>query len=149
MTVRFLLIPALWLLHSAPTYSALLLSRNSEWKYLKGTAEASDPLEAWRAVNFDDSSWDIGSTPIRYGDGNGGTVLNDMRGNYTTVFMRRTFNVSNISEISTLNLNVDWENSSTLTEAERDESYDCFDTEDFQIGFKAFLAKKKPEFEGR
>ena len=109
MTVRFLLIPALWLLHSAPTYSALLLSRNSEWKYLKGTAEASDPLEAWRAVNFDDSSWDIGSTPIRYGDGNGGTVLNDMRGNYTTVFMRRTFNVSNISEISTLNLNVDWD----------------------------------------
>jgi len=109
MMVRFLLIPALWLLHAAPTYSALLLSRNSEWKYLKGTAEASDPLEAWRTVNFDDSSWDVGSTPIRYGDGNGGTVLNDMRGNYTTVFMRRTFNVSNISEISTLNLNVDWD----------------------------------------
>jgi enoyl-CoA hydratase/carnithine racemase len=30
-----------------------------------------------------------------------------------------------------------------------DESYACFDTEDFQIGFRAFLAKTKPKFVGR
>ena len=36
-----------------------------------------------------------------------------------------------------------------LTEAERDESYACFDTEDFRIGYRAFLAKKKPEFKGQ
>jgi enoyl-CoA hydratase/carnithine racemase len=36
-----------------------------------------------------------------------------------------------------------------LTEAERDEGYACFDTEDYRIGFKAFLAKAKPEFKGR
>jgi enoyl-CoA hydratase len=36
-----------------------------------------------------------------------------------------------------------------LTGAERDESYACFDTEDYRIGFQAFLAKKKPEFKGR
>ena len=36
-----------------------------------------------------------------------------------------------------------------LTEAERDECYDCFDTEDFRIGYRAFLAKKKPEFVGK
>jgi enoyl-CoA hydratase/carnithine racemase len=35
------------------------------------------------------------------------------------------------------------------TEAEIEESYACFDTADFQTGYKAFLAKKKPEFEGR
>lgn len=29
------------------------------------------------------------------------------------------------------------------------ESYDCFDTEDFRIGFKAFLNKEKPHFTGR
>ena len=32
-----------------------------------------------------------------------------------------------------------------LTEAERDECFDCFDTEDFRIGYAAFLAKQKPE----
>ena len=36
-----------------------------------------------------------------------------------------------------------------LTEAEYDECFDCFDTEDFRIGYAAFLAKLKPEFVGR
>ena len=35
-----------------------------------------------------------------------------------------------------------------LSESERDEGYACFDTEDYRIGFKAFLAKTKPEFKG-
>jgi enoyl-CoA hydratase/carnithine racemase len=36
-----------------------------------------------------------------------------------------------------------------LTDAERDECYDCFDTEDFRAGYAAFLAKTKPEFRGK
>jgi enoyl-CoA hydratase/carnithine racemase len=36
-----------------------------------------------------------------------------------------------------------------LTDAERDECFDCFDTEDFHIGYAAFLAKQKPRFKGR
>ncbi|HTT09955.1 MAG TPA: enoyl-CoA hydratase-related protein [Burkholderiaceae bacterium] len=36
-----------------------------------------------------------------------------------------------------------------LTEAEYDECFDCFDTEDFRIGYAAFLAKRKPAFVGR
>ena len=35
-----------------------------------------------------------------------------------------------------------------LSAAEQDECFDCFDTEDFRIGYAAFLAKKKPEFGG-
>ena len=36
-----------------------------------------------------------------------------------------------------------------LTAAEADECFDCFDTEDFRIGYAAFLAKQKPSFSGR
>ena len=36
-----------------------------------------------------------------------------------------------------------------LTDAERDECFDCFDTEDFRIGCAAFLAKEEPGFVGR
>lgn len=36
-----------------------------------------------------------------------------------------------------------------LTEAERDEGFACFGTEDYRIGRQAFLAKAKPEFKGK
>ena len=36
-----------------------------------------------------------------------------------------------------------------LSAAELDECYDCFDTEDFRIGYAAFLAKQKPKFIGK
>jgi enoyl-CoA hydratase/carnithine racemase len=36
-----------------------------------------------------------------------------------------------------------------LSEAEYDEGFECFASEDFQTGYQAFLAKRKPEFSGR
>jgi len=36
-----------------------------------------------------------------------------------------------------------------LSAEERDECFDCFDTEDFRTGYAAFLAKTKPQFRGR
>jgi enoyl-CoA hydratase len=36
-----------------------------------------------------------------------------------------------------------------VTEAEHEECFACFDTEDFRIGCASFAAKRKPEFSGR
>jgi enoyl-CoA hydratase len=36
-----------------------------------------------------------------------------------------------------------------LSAEELDECFDCFDTEDFRIGYAAFLAKQKPDFVGK
>jgi enoyl-CoA hydratase len=40
-------------------------------------------------------------------------------------------------------------NPAPISDAEADACFDCFDTEDFRIGYAAFLAKRKPEFTGR
>lgn len=39
--------------------------------------------------------------------------------------------------------------SAEFTAAESDAGYACYDTEDFKTGYQAFLAKTKPEFNGR
>ena len=39
--------------------------------------------------------------------------------------------------------------SKPLTPEEYDEGFQCFGTEDFQIGYQAFLAKEKPGFKGK
>jgi enoyl-CoA hydratase/carnithine racemase len=36
-----------------------------------------------------------------------------------------------------------------ISDTENDECFDCFDTEDFRIGYAAFLAKQKPAFLGK
>ncbi|MGH6610704.1 MAG: enoyl-CoA hydratase/isomerase family protein, partial [Burkholderiaceae bacterium] len=41
------------------------------------------------------------------------------------------------------------ESDAPLTGAELDECFDCFDTDDFRIGYAAFLAKQKPKFIGK
>ncbi|CAE7853303.1 crt [Symbiodinium necroappetens] len=41
------------------------------------------------------------------------------------------------------------EDPAPLSEAEFDEGFACYGTKDFEIGYRAFLAKTEPEFEGR
>ena len=36
-----------------------------------------------------------------------------------------------------------------LSAGEADEGFACFDTDDFRVGYAAFLAKRKPEFTGK
>ena len=68
---------------------------DSNWRYRKGTSEASSPTTAWREIAFsEDASWFTGQTPIGYGDGDDNTVLNDMQNNYSTVYLRHEFIVN-------------------------------------------------------
>ena len=40
-------------------------------------------------------------------------------------------------------------NSAPLTDEEIDEGYACYNTEDFEVGYRSFLEKTKPHFRGR
>ena len=95
----------IWLASSAP-HAAVIFDTNTTWSYFKGRSEASTPdPTSWRNVNFDDSAFTVAPAPFWYGDPmEGGTHLNDMSGQYTCIFMRRLFVITNRAEFSTLQL---------------------------------------------
>jgi hypothetical protein len=94
----------------AQTAGTTLVPSGSTWKYLKGTAEASNPVSDWRQVTFPDASWSAGTAPIGY-DGNStmGTRLSDMQGGYTSVFMRKTFTVNDPAAFNALKLEANFD----------------------------------------
>jgi len=75
----------------------LLLPEDGQWRYLKGTHEASSPdPTAWRYPDFDDSDWLVGQAPFyyeRHSGYSGNTELTDMFGGYTCIFLRFSFQV--------------------------------------------------------
>ena len=79
------------------------INPGSPWRYFKGTQEASVPTTAWRENGFDDAAWSVGALPIGYDPALPlGTRLDDMRYQYTSVFLRRAFSVSDPAKVSTL-----------------------------------------------
>jgi hypothetical protein len=89
-------------------YAEVVVPPSSSWKYFKGRTEASSPdTAAWRLATFSDVAWLSGNAPFYYGEAiAGGTLLNDMQGNYSSVFLRRTFTIANLAQISSADLDV-------------------------------------------
>ena len=67
------------------------------WRYFKGLKEP--PME-WRSVAFNSSPWTKAQTPIGYADGDDRTVLNDMLGDYSTVFLRHRFKIADDTSLN-------------------------------------------------
>jgi uncharacterized protein (DUF3820 family) len=86
-----------------------LIARGEDWRFFRGTQAPSEPPAAWRERLFDDSAWEIGPTGIGYGDNDDATILDDMQGNYISVFTRKTFVIPNLALISSLVLDVDYD----------------------------------------
>jgi hypothetical protein len=79
-----------------------LIGIETDWKYFKGTAEPSVVTGEWRQVSFADGGWSMGQGTIGYGEGFLNTILTDMRGGYSTVYLRKTFSVANPAAIAGL-----------------------------------------------
>jgi hypothetical protein len=102
------------LLLALDTSARVFVPTNSTWRYFKGTSEASSPTSAWRELEFDDSAWLLGAAPFHFGtnvlggddDLIGGTILSDMRSNYTCLFLRRQFVLPDTNNVRGLWLNV-------------------------------------------
>ncbi len=77
-----------------------IIEFNSSWRYWKGTSPPSNGLE-WTTQSFNDGNWLNGRAGFGYGDiGRVNTVLNDMRGGYSTVFLRKQFSIEEMDSQS-------------------------------------------------
>ncbi len=92
----------------------VLFDFGAEWSYLPGREPPSDPPNAWREPDFDDSGWLVGETGIGYADADDATLLDDMEGNYTTVYLRRTVDVGSLAEVFAAVLSVDYDDGFVL-----------------------------------
>jgi len=86
------------------TKAKTLVAKGGVWKYFKGTKEASNPRTAWRGLDFTESGWLSGRTPIGYGENFMKTTLSDMRNGYTSVYFRKKFTVKDAQKIGALKL---------------------------------------------
>ncbi len=82
------------------------IPKGSTWRYFKGTAA---PPTAWKTIAFNDSAWAQGQAGFGYEDGDDATVLSDMKGSYATVFVRKSFSVSNPAQVTGLRLNASYD----------------------------------------
>ena len=82
------------------------IALGSVWRYLD---DGSDQGTAWRAPDFNDSSWASGPAQLGYGEGDEATVLsfgNDTNNRHITSYYRRSFNVEDAATVSALSLDL-------------------------------------------
>lgn len=76
------------------------------WRYHKGTSSPTTDANSktwWQHHDYiEDANWFTGTGSIGFGESFINTLLNDMQGNYRTLFLRKTFNVADASSISAL-----------------------------------------------
>ena len=85
------------------SYSRTLINRGDTFQYLLPTSE---PSFNWKALSFDDSSWSEGASGFGYADGDDATIIpNGSR----SVYLRKTFTISEVSAVSSLILDMDYD----------------------------------------
>ena len=101
----FVLLFAAFLFLPTPLHGATLIPTASPWRWRPGTNEASTPIPAWRTPDFADTQFTTAPAPFWYGDVlPDGTRISGMQGQYGALFLRKTFVVTNRTEIGALRM---------------------------------------------
>lgn len=105
--MKFLLVLAVFLSQLSITaqinHWESVIKQGDTFKYLIPTSQQD---VAWTQSSFDDSSWETGASGFGYGDGDDQTILPD---GTTSIFIRRTFDILNLSEIKDVILSIDFD----------------------------------------
>jgi hypothetical protein len=90
----------------APEDYFVAIPKHSDWTYLAG--DHPDGTK-WTELKFDDKKWKKGQAPFGYGYREARTVLEDMKGRYSTVYIRHEFEVEQADSIAELGLMINFD----------------------------------------
>jgi hypothetical protein len=90
------------------SFAQISFNSSASFKYLKGI-DAANLRADWMTSAYTPTGWSDGVMPFRFGDGTGGTLLSDMLNNYTTLYMRSSFNAQNINELKDVVFSVNFD----------------------------------------
>ncbi len=89
--------------------SKTLIDKAATWEYLAGGQEPDD--DSWTGLGFDaeKAGWKSGKAGFGYGDNDDNTVLSDMQNNYTTIFIRKEFEIPAGTDLKRLGLLINYD----------------------------------------
>lgn len=79
------------------------VSASDIWRYIVPTVQ---PAPNWDTLGYNDSGWNLGAGGIGYGDGDDNTILTPP---LWSVYMRKTFTITDTSKISAAVLTMDYD----------------------------------------
>ncbi len=82
-----------------------IIEKGADWQYLAGR----HPDRTWIQPDFDTEGWKMSPAGFGFGDDDDKTILKDMRGRYSVVYIRKSFGVSDIAKISELGLAINYD----------------------------------------
>jgi hypothetical protein len=90
----------------APEDFFVAIPKYSEWTYLAGDHPEGTK---WTELKFDAKGWKKGEAPFGYEYKEARTVLDDMKGRYSVVYMRHDFEVEHADHIAELGLMINYD----------------------------------------
>ncbi|QTN32292.1 metallophosphoesterase family protein [Akkermansiaceae bacterium] len=97
-----------------PKETREIIPRHAQWDYL---ADGDEPeTEMWTQLGFDprQEGWKPGTAGFGYGDGDDRTELKDMQGNFTTIYIRREFEIPPGTDLKRLGLLINYDDAFVL-----------------------------------
>lgn len=90
-----------------PRNATNLIAKGATWSYLAGSHPAGSATE-WAAPDYDASAWKTGKAGFGYSDNDDATEI-EMRGKFTTVYIRREFELPEGADLSKLGLAISYD----------------------------------------
>jgi hypothetical protein len=85
------------------------IAQGGTWRFFRGSKPPSDPPDAWKGTDFDDSGWETGASGFGYGDSDDATILYDMEGSYVTAYIRKEFSSPSLAPDTVVQLVIDYD----------------------------------------